>query len=147
MEKNPSPESAFFNPRVLLGFALCFGGVLLVMLGFAATPQPTDRARQELRDGPMSALPSSVQTLLRQTLQVPRTESLAASISPAFVADGYHYDVLHQFGLPAALPWSGLIEGSDGNFYGTTVTGGLERRRSVQDNARRRCDDTPRLCR
>src|SRR5207253_2292939 len=38
--------------------------------------------------------------------------------------DGYHYDVLHQFGLPAALPWSGLIEGSDGNFYGTTVTGG-----------------------
>jgi len=37
------------------------------------------------------------------------------------------FDRLHTFGPPApegAYPWSTLVEGADGNFYGTTASGG-----------------------
>ena len=95
------------------------------MLGFAATPQPTDRARQELLGGPMSALPSSVQALLQQTLGVSPTNS-PSPVSPPFLAGVYEYDVLHEFFRPADLPVAGLIRASEGNFYGTTLQGGRE---------------------
>ena len=38
MKKNPTSQSGFFYPRVLLAAALCSVGVLLAMLSFAATP-------------------------------------------------------------------------------------------------------------
>src|ERR1700716_270498 len=42
MQKNPAPESAIFNPRILLVFILCSVGTLLAMLSFAApTSTPT----------------------------------------------------------------------------------------------------------
>jgi hypothetical protein len=38
MKKNSASQSAFFNPRVVLAFALCSCGVLLGMFSLAATP-------------------------------------------------------------------------------------------------------------
>jgi uncharacterized repeat protein (TIGR03803 family) len=40
--------------------------------------------------------------------------------------DGSNYQVLHRFlgGSEGALPEAGLVEGVDGNFYGTTTAGG-----------------------
>ena len=38
MQKNPAPESGFFNQRILVAFALGSLGVLLGVLSFAATP-------------------------------------------------------------------------------------------------------------
>jgi hypothetical protein len=37
MKKNPASQSGVFNPRVFLALLLCSGGVLLAMLGFAAS--------------------------------------------------------------------------------------------------------------
>ncbi len=36
------------------------------------------------------------------------------------------FESLHEFVLPGAQPLTALVEGSDGNFYGTTVAGGPE---------------------
>ncbi len=36
MKRKSASKSAFFNPRVLIGFALCLVGVLLALLGFGA---------------------------------------------------------------------------------------------------------------
>jgi hypothetical protein len=33
-----SSQSGFFYPRILLGFGLCFVGMLLAVFSFAATP-------------------------------------------------------------------------------------------------------------
>src|ERR1700682_3087788 len=38
MKKKSASQSAFFNPRLLLGFVLCSIGVLLAIFGFAGTP-------------------------------------------------------------------------------------------------------------
>src|SRR5207244_7626165 len=38
MQKNSASQSGLFNPRVLVAFTLCFAGVLLAMLSFAANP-------------------------------------------------------------------------------------------------------------
>ena len=37
MKKNPASQSGVFNLRVFLALLLCSGGVLLAMLGFAAS--------------------------------------------------------------------------------------------------------------
>jgi hypothetical protein len=36
MKKNSASQSAFFNPRVLIGFIFCLAGVFLALLGFGA---------------------------------------------------------------------------------------------------------------
>jgi len=36
--KDPVSQSGIFNPRILVSFSLSFGGILLAMLSFAATP-------------------------------------------------------------------------------------------------------------
>src|SRR5438270_12506132 len=38
MKKNPTSQTGFFNPRLLLTFSLCSAGIFLAMLSFAATP-------------------------------------------------------------------------------------------------------------
>jgi hypothetical protein len=35
MKKKPASQSAFFNPRVLIGFALCSIGVSLALVGWS----------------------------------------------------------------------------------------------------------------
>src|SRR5580700_8953971 len=44
----------------------------------------------------------------------------------AVVLPAQTYTALHAFGAPpdGANPYSGLVQGTDGNFYGTTVGGG-----------------------
>jgi uncharacterized repeat protein (TIGR03803 family) len=44
----------------------------------------------------------------------------------ALPADAQPYTVLHAFvGSDGQNPEAGLIQGSDGNFYGTTILGGV----------------------
>ena len=43
-EKKPAFRSAFFNPRVLISFAVCAIGALLALLAFALYPGGTARA-------------------------------------------------------------------------------------------------------
>src|SRR4029077_3866808 len=38
MKKNSASKSAFFNPRFLIGFIFCLGGVFLALLGFGLYP-------------------------------------------------------------------------------------------------------------
>src|SRR5947208_17082145 len=41
MKKNPSSQSGLFNPRAFVAFTICFVGVLLAMVSFAAQrPRP-----------------------------------------------------------------------------------------------------------
>ena len=55
MKKNPTSKSAFFNPRVLFGLALCSAGILLAILSFAGIPWlSTWSADQRLRDMPVA---------------------------------------------------------------------------------------------
>jgi len=50
---------------------------------------------------------------------------LAVSLFLAPTADAQPYTVLHAFaGSDGRYPLAGLVEGSDGNFYGTTTHGG-----------------------
>ena len=54
MKKTPTSQSAFFNPRVPLGFALCSLGLLLALLGFnvdltsSALAQTANQARSDV---------------------------------------------------------------------------------------------------
>src|SRR6266446_10932223 len=40
MQKKSTSQSGIFNPRICSAFVLCAIGVLLALVGFAATPQP-----------------------------------------------------------------------------------------------------------
>src|SRR5438128_12653867 len=40
MKKKFTAQSGIFNPRICSAFVLCAIGVLLALIGFAATPQP-----------------------------------------------------------------------------------------------------------
>ena len=46
------------------------------------------------------------------------------AIGLSSLARGQTYDVLHAFTVPATLPVAGLVQGTDGFFYGTTLQGG-----------------------
>src|SRR5713101_8172774 len=54
MKKTSASQSAFFNPRVLLGFVLCSLGLLLALLGFSvyssssASAQAANQARSDV---------------------------------------------------------------------------------------------------
>src|SRR5947208_13662521 len=52
MKKKPASKSAFFNPRVLIGFAFCATGVLLALLAFALYPGGNAFARQNQPSAP-----------------------------------------------------------------------------------------------
>ena len=45
MKKNSASQSAFFNPRVLIGFIFCLAGVFLALLGFDAFSNVFDQAK------------------------------------------------------------------------------------------------------
>jgi len=96
MKKIPFPNPASSNPRILVAVALCSAGMLLAMLGFAATP------------------PSGM-----------------TSVETKASAQGQTYQVLHEFFVAPGYPYAGLIQGSDGNFYGTTVQGGATNQGTV----------------
>ena len=44
-----------------------------------------------------------------------------------------HFTNLYSFtgGIDGATPYAGLVRGSDGNFYGTTTSGGTHQRHRV----------------
>jgi hypothetical protein len=48
MKKKSASQSAFFNPRVLIGFVLCSMGVLLAVFGFAGKPSHPVGDRDQL---------------------------------------------------------------------------------------------------
>src|SRR5438874_5085676 len=52
MNKKPRSQSAFFNPRLLFGFALCLLGALLVLFAFGAAPQFTESKTQATHPSP-----------------------------------------------------------------------------------------------
>src|SRR6202040_323395 len=114
MKKNPNSNSGIFNLRVLLAFALCSAGA--AMLSFAATPssRTTNPAGKSLSDSLFSS----------RDARILRTNTKGAASTVALTPTDPSFTVLHQF-LPAPnTPFAKLIEGGDGNFYGTTFNGG-----------------------
>ena len=73
MKKKPASKSAFFNPRVLIGFALCLTGLFIALLAFALYPGGNAFARQE-----GSALPAAAQDSLMVVQGVPAQEQPSA---------------------------------------------------------------------
>src|SRR3984893_2765179 len=70
MKKNPNPKSGLFNPRVLLGCALCSVGVCLAMLSFAApastkklTPQSSAQLKPVLIESTVNGVSLAVRDL------------------------------------------------------------------------------------
>ncbi|HEV2045363.1 MAG TPA: carboxypeptidase-like regulatory domain-containing protein [Chthoniobacterales bacterium] len=70
MKKNPNPKSGLFNPRVLLGCALCSVGVCLAMLSFAApastkklTPQSSAQLKPVVIESTVNGVSLAVRDL------------------------------------------------------------------------------------
>ena len=53
MEKQSASRSAFFNPRVLIGFALCLIGVLLALVGLSKSVAGTPAAPSAAKPVPL----------------------------------------------------------------------------------------------
>src|SRR3982074_2235425 len=60
MKKNPASQSAFFNPRVLIGFIFCLAGVFLALLGFGAFSSVFAQAKGT-KTGPQTNPPNGTQ--------------------------------------------------------------------------------------
>ncbi|MDQ6911333.1 MAG: carboxypeptidase regulatory-like domain-containing protein [Verrucomicrobiota bacterium] len=63
MKKNPPSQAGIFNPRALLGFALCFIGISLAVVTFAA-PRATSRARGKGVPVPSALRPTVINSAL-----------------------------------------------------------------------------------
>src|ERR1700748_780252 len=51
MKRKPSRNSAFFEPRVFLGFLLMFGAILLAFGGAGISPTPMAQAQNQTNNG------------------------------------------------------------------------------------------------
>ena len=63
MKRKSASQSAFFNPRALIGFAFCAIGVFLALLAFALYPGGNAFARQNQSSAPPSAPGVSITSL------------------------------------------------------------------------------------
>jgi S-layer homology domain len=91
MKKKSSSQSAFFNPRALIGLFVCFAGVLIAFFAFGAQPQGT--APDE-------------NTITRQDLvQMYRATAPATFVPPPCVAGSERFQ-----DVPASNPFCPWIE-------------------------------------
>ena len=60
MKKKTTSKSAFFNPRVLLSFALCSAGVFLALLGSGAFSNVFAQAKSAARDSAPAAVAQNI---------------------------------------------------------------------------------------
>ena len=61
MKKKFASKSAFFNPRVLLGFFLCLAGAVMALIAFSISSGPSALAQKPVQDPNMAAAPDVVQ--------------------------------------------------------------------------------------
>src|SRR5437870_474959 len=124
MQKNSTSQSGLFNPRALLAFALWLASVFLAMVSFAAPSPSTQLPGVQGAFLAITQSPNLFPHILPPLLSPPARAAAAASAPVPAIAPGFQYQVLHEFLLPPENPDAALIQGSDGNFYGTTEYGG-----------------------
>src|SRR2546430_14958673 len=95
MKKFSASQSAFFNPRVLIGLAFCLIGLVLAMLAFGLYP-----SQSALAQGPV--LPSIPKESPMQSDQPPDTTPYVRPAIPADNAPGGR-PALPQLKAPSAL--------------------------------------------
>ena len=61
MKKKFASKSAFFNPRVLLGFFLCVIGAVMALIAFSISSGPSALAQKPVQDPNIAAAPDVVQ--------------------------------------------------------------------------------------
>ena len=96
MKKKPAFRSAFFNPRVLISFAVCAIGVLLALLAFALYPGGNARAQ-----GPQQAQ-SSVPEFTQENVNIAEGTVVSITATP-----------LEGSGLFDAAPWGRAAHPAD----------------------------------
>jgi hypothetical protein len=109
MKKKSSSQSAFFNPRALIGLFFCFAGVLIALFAFGAPQETAPQA------GPKSNSPFE-NTMTRQDLvEIYQSIAPAAFVPPACVAGSEIFT-----DVPASNPFCPWVE----ELFRQGITGG-----------------------
>src|SRR2546426_7928509 len=127
MQKNPRSQSGIFTLRVLAAFLLCSAGILLAMLGFAATPP--DRVTELAAKSPNEsllvnrtalALRSGAKTRLGTSLAQSTTSGWSIFSSPNNTSgdSAQFYNALSSVTCTSASDcWSGTFTHWDGTSW------------------------------